>query len=98
MKCPYHKTENTPTIYSWCECNGNIPSPWHDARDALPDGYGHPVLAYCQFSEDDQYELDIVFFELTDKWISTKLGCEVDVKYWMTLPHPPEVKDNERND
>lgn len=93
-KCDKFKTakgfDNPNELVGVCLCNGNLPDQWISVEDAIPQ-YGKAVLVYCQFQSDEQYELDIAYLELTENWISTKLGCQIDVKYWMPLPDAPEV-------
>jgi hypothetical protein len=71
----------------YCRCGGDIPSPWRDVREALPDN-DVPVLVYCQYASDMEYEIDIAY--ITDlEWTSSTTGEIIDVKYWAELPAPP---------
>lgn len=86
MKCKHYidKRIGHPGYY---DCGGDIPSPWRDVREALPDN-DVPVLVYCQYASDMEYEIDIAY--ITDlAWTSSTTGAIIDVKYWAELPAPP---------
>ena len=70
--------------------NVNLYSTWMDGRKQCPP-YGIPVLGYLQRSMDMEYELDIVHFELTERWVVSTTGEDVDVLFWHLLPEPPAI-------
>ena len=63
-------------------------STWMDGRTQCPP-YGIPVLGYFQRSEDMEYELDIVYFELNEIWQVATTQEGIDVLFWHVLPEPP---------
>ena len=63
---------------------------WMDGRKQCPP-YGIPVLGYLQRSMDMEYELDIVHFELTERWVVSTTGEDVDVLFWHLLPEHPDI-------
>lgn len=66
-------------------------SEWIHVYNDLPD-VGIPVLVYCQYSEDAEYELDIALRTEYFTFESTTTGATVDVLYWFLIPKLPEVK------
>lgn len=86
MKCPHFHAE-TLNEYERCLCRGVIPSSWRDVLEELPKR-GMAVLVYCQYSSDEEYELDIAYID--NGWKSTTMGATIDVRYWAELPAPPE--------
>lgn len=93
MKCKYFHAE-TLNEYERCLCRGDIPSPWRDVREELPE-VGDSVLT-CNIMGicADEREPVTGFIDMEDgKWYRPWTNEELTPTHWMPLPNPLEIKE-----
>lgn len=92
MKCPYCEPYDPEGFCNQGHCtrNGNLPSPWIDVREKLPDKDGLYLVFNKNYSNNVCTHYYYVGNEDNTGWYESTYYKAEKVTHWMPLPAAPE--------
>lgn len=69
-------------------------SDWISVKDRLPEE-GENILIFVNDLKSEPVQADVCYYDGDEAWLDSGYNFGSDVPYWMPLPKPPEVNEND---
>lgn len=67
---------------------------WIHIDDKLPEDYEN-ILIFVNDLKSEPVQADVCYYDGDEAWLDSGYNFGSDVTYWMPLPKPPEVNEND---